>query len=141
MATTKLKTKDIANVKRDLVTKQKGQCPLCKGCLYNIQPINIVLDHCHRTGMVRAALCRGCNGAEGKIKRLANGYGKTKDTKVFLQALVDYYNEHENNPSGLIHPTHKDDDAKRLARNAKARKARAKKKAREAEILKRLTGV
>ena len=42
-----------------LVEKQNGQCALC---LVDIShDINTTIDHCHKTGIVRGILCRGCN--------------------------------------------------------------------------------
>lgn len=88
----------------------------------------VCLDHCHVTGNVREALCRNCNGIEGKIFNLARRAKRDRTPLEFLMSLVEYWDKHLNNPSALLHPTHKTADEKRIARNAKARKARAAKK-------------
>lgn len=94
----------------------------------DIPQSNWCLDHDHRHGHVRAVLCRNCNGIEGKIYNLANR-GKRKNTpEYFLHRLLDYWNKHST-PSGVLHPSHKTPDEKRIATNAKARVARAKKAA------------
>ena len=121
----RVKTKDLPEIKRKLMVLQKGKCPLCDGDLTRMQPNNVVVDHCHQTGYIRAALCRGCNGAEGKIKNLAIRFGKTADFVKFVQNLVKYWLYHKQARTNWIHPTHKSDDEKRLARNKKAREARA----------------
>lgn len=46
----------------------------------------------------------------------------------FCMGLGSYLRKHESNVTGLIHPTFKTEDEKRLARNAKARKRTAAKK-------------
>lgn len=40
---------------------QGNKCIICKSNEYLIE------DHCHKTGMVRGLLCRGCNITEGKM--------------------------------------------------------------------------
>jgi len=49
-----------------LYDKQGGKCALCDLCLDDIVP-NI--DHCHKTGQIRGALCRGCNVSLGTIEK------------------------------------------------------------------------
>ena len=55
-----------------LRTKQGGNCAICK------KPIDLrltgvkadmVVDHCHETGLIRGVLHKSCNSSEGK------GYG------------------------------------------------------------------
>lgn len=138
----RVKTKDLPAIKAKLIAKQNGICPLCKGSLTRLKPVNVVVDHCHKTGHIRAALCRGCNGAEGKIKNLAVRFGKTADFIVFVKRLVEYWLHHKEPKTSWIHPTHKTDDEKRLARNKKARDKRASNKEelarREASLKRRL---
>jgi hypothetical protein len=45
----------------------------------------------------------------------------------FVKAIVAYWERHALTPRQEIHPTHRTPDEKRLARNAKARKRRARK--------------
>lgn len=125
----KLKTKDLPATKAKLVAMQQGICPLCGGDLRRIKPINVVVDHNHDNGAVRAALCRGCNGAEGKVKRLITTFGKTADPRIFLKRLLDYWAYHSTPRTPWIHPTHKTAEEQRALRNKRARAAYAKKKA------------
>jgi len=85
-----------------------------------------VLDHCHTTGAVRGTLHRGCNALLGKVENNASRFG-VKSLPAFLNGAASYLQRHMTNITGLIHPTHKTEDEKRLARNAKARKVRATK--------------
>ena len=69
-----------------------------------------VSGNCHKTGMVRATLCRSCNQSEGKV--LAGVKFKTpignlayKDPVKWLRNLADYWEHHSAHPSGIIHPT------------------------------------
>ncbi|WP_406122870.1 endonuclease VII domain-containing protein [Streptomyces canus] len=39
---------------------QAGACAMC-----NARPERLLVDHCHRTGLVRGLLCTSCNTAEG----------------------------------------------------------------------------
>lgn len=51
---------------QELYNVQNGKCALCDLSLDTITP-NI--DHCHKTGLVRGALCRGCNVSLGTIEK------------------------------------------------------------------------
>lgn len=128
MATVALKrvTKaQMAKIKKDLIKQEGGVCPLCNCNLLALPPRDIVVDHCHDTGVIRNVLCRPCNGAEGKIKNAIRRWGKTKDVVAYLKRLLAYY---ESEPTRYIYPTHKNEEEKRIARNLKARKTYKAKK-------------
>lgn len=141
----RVKAKDLPEIKRQLILRQKGICPLCHNDMTKMQSVNICVDHCHSTGRIRAALCRGCNGAEGKIKNLAIRFGKTRDFAVFVSRLVQYWLYHKQARTEWIHPKHKDTSELAEQKKKKARAAYAKKKAalasREASLKRRLKGV
>lgn len=48
-----------------MLAKQRGVCALCGD---PPKRKALALDHCHRTGRVRAFLCHPCNGALGLLK-------------------------------------------------------------------------
>lgn len=85
-----------------------------------------VLDHDHGTGAVRGVLHNGCNALLGKVENNHKRYG-VLNVQAFLAGAGAYLQAHVTNRTQLLHPTHKSDDEKRLARNAKARAARAAK--------------
>lgn len=121
----RLTAKQVPIVKQHIIAKEQGgQCPLCRrgltvetGCM----------DHDHITGRVRGILCRGCNGAEGKIKNAFVRYGGSLRTDLveFLRALADYLEYHRNNPRTFLYHLHRNEDEKRVLRNTRARKKRA----------------
>lgn len=54
-----------------LVQKQQGVCAICKLPEKAIQRgkiCSLSVDHCHRTGRVRALLCNNCNTSLGLLK-------------------------------------------------------------------------
>lgn len=120
----KLTYSQVAPVRANLLQLQKGKCALC-GTL----PASPCLDHCHTNGWIRGVLCSGCNAMLGKLENNRARYGLSTDVKfsAFLSNVFQYLKHHQYGPTNTLHPTHKTADEKRLARNAKARKARASK--------------
>lgn len=121
----RLKNTEIAPARDILLKKQDKVCPLCLGKMgaSSKQP---VLDHDHNTGYIRDVLCRNCNGMEGKIFNLARR-AKNKSTETeWISRLLEYWKRHATpKHGGILHPTHKTEAEKRLARNKKARAKRA----------------
>ena len=122
---TRLKTTQVAGVREELRVAQGCRCGLCK---LQLGPEESVLDHDHSTGAVRGALHRSCNALLGKVENNFRRYG-VKNLAAWASGLTAYLQHHLVNRTGLLHPTYKSDEEKRLARNAKARKARAARKA------------
>lgn len=123
----RLKTSEIPLVKRAILEKRQNfKCVICE------VPLTVLsgcLDHDHATGLVRGVLCRNCNGIEGKIKNLVTRGRRGDPHVMYLGRLLRYWMTHQKDQTGLLHPTYLDDNEKRIKRNFKARKARAKKKA------------
>lgn len=118
----RLKVSEVASTRAELAVKQSGRCAIC------LQPLHHhVLDHDHSTGAVRATLHSGCNSLLGKIENNYRRYGVT-NLAAFLSGVASYLQRHTTNQTGLLHPTHKDDEEKRLLRNKRARVSRAAKK-------------
>lgn len=123
----RIKTTEVVLVKKAIYDQQKGICPLCKTYMATLS--DACLDHNHDTGLIRGVLCRNCNGIEGKIKNLVNRARRGMEFANFLGNVILYWLKHATDQTGLYHPTHKNDEEKRLLRNKRARVARAKKKA------------
>jgi hypothetical protein len=115
----------VATVRADMLAQQGGRCALC---LQRIKLGADVLDHDHATGAVRGVLHRGCNSLLGKIENNHKRYG-IEDLSSFLMGTPSYLLRHRENRTGLLHPTHKTPEEKRLRANAKARATRAARKA------------
>ena len=136
----KLKQKDLPSIRMQIQVAQGNKCPLCyanfgDGKLQGrkiVPKYTPVLDHNHDNGALRGVLCNNCNGMEGKIKNRVNRAKRELTQIQWLENLLSYWRLHEKAQTPYIHPTHKSDDEKRLARNKKARLARARKKALEA---------
>ncbi|QIG68304.1 recombination endonuclease VII protein [Rhizobium phage RHph_Y1_20] len=127
LARRRIKTTEVAVVKKRLFDNQQGVCPLCKTRMTILS--DACLDHDHDSGLLRDVLCRNCNGIEGKIKNLVTRARRGMAYKNYLGNVILYWIRHEEDRTGLYHPTHKSDDEKRLLRNKRARASRAKKKA------------
>jgi len=63
----------------------------------------------------------------GKIENNYKRYGIV-NLSAFLAGVAAYLQRHTTNQTGLLHNTYKDEDERRLQRNAKARAARAAKR-------------
>lgn len=116
---------NLRNINKALVKKQNGRCPITGRDLRAMAASNVVVDHCHRTGVIRAALPRGVNGLEGKIKAALIRWGscRTDDEAVaVLRGLADYLELHKTPQTHWIHPEHLTLAEQRAKNNTKARK-------------------
>lgn len=120
-----------------ILKEQGGLCALTK------RPIDptatrgsassMVLDHDHLTGRIRGVLSRGANGAEGKVYNAVArwaGYGM-QDKEGILQFLENMVAYLRKEPYDLLYYTHRSPEELAQAQKLKARKARARRKARE----------
>lgn len=135
MVMRKVTRAQLRTITMKLAKEQGGNCLLCgKPLDFSIKGAkgdSVVADHCHLSGRIRGALHRSCNGGEGRVSSAAGRWivGSMQDPLAIakaLRALAEYL---EREPSNFIYPTHKTDEEKRLAANAKARKQRAVKRA------------
>lgn len=130
MSQRKLKASQVKPVTEVLLKRQKNKCPICEGALSARSRKTPALDHDHTTGYIRDVLCVNCNGIEGKMHNLVRRIGKDKCKLDMLERIKQYWMRHETpQHGGILHHTHKTEEEKRLARNARARKLRAKRKA------------
>lgn len=102
-----LTAKDIPRFRTDLLERQRYRCAICNGI---ITPGKAVLDHCHATGRLRAALCSACNVAEGKVYygmryMAAKTHPVWEEPITWLRNLADYLEHHKKHKSPYIHHT------------------------------------
>lgn len=120
----RLTAKTLAVWRQDAVAQQGGKCKLCGLPFRTTDPA--VADHDHRTGKMRGALHRSCNSMLGHIENNRARYGLRDDTQLalMLRNAVPYTLARQDDDTPL-YPTYRTEEEKRVARNAKARKARA----------------
>ena len=121
----KIKKKEIPVIRQRIAQEQGNKCALCDISLHGVVSC---LDHNHKTGRIRAVLCLNCNGIEGKIFNLARRAKRQSDEPTFVSNVLKYWEYWKVNESSVVHPNHKTQDEKRIAKNKKAKKKRSKNK-------------
>ncbi|AGZ17747.1 endonuclease VII [Vibrio phage phi-A318] len=122
---------NLPNIKKELIRRQNGKCPITGRDLRSMTTTNVVVDHDHKSGVIRAALPRAINGLEGKLTNLCIRWGgctSKRDIINMLRGMADYLELHQVPQTEWIHPEHLTPAEARAKRNAKARKRYALKK-------------
>lgn len=110
----RLKAAGISAYRELELAAQGGLCALCGE---TIETGKAVLDHDHKSGLIRGVLHRGCNALEGNI---TNALPRNLITPERLRAIFSNWERYHTNPKDLVHPSH---------RTQEERKARARKRA------------
>lgn len=63
---------------KSMLERQDFKCPICKSELRDIKSTHV--DHDHKTGKVRSALCMHCNC----------GLGNAKESIEILESMIEY---------------------------------------------------
>lgn len=116
---------NLPNIKKELIKRQLGKCPITGRDLRAMSSTNVVVDHDHQSGVIRAALPRAINGLEGKLLQTCIRWGgcKSKGEVIkMLRGMADYLEYHRIPRTEWLHPTHLTPAEARAKRNAKARK-------------------
>jgi hypothetical protein len=98
----KLKYTELKNYRLTNLAEQGHKCYLCG------EPIidDAVLDHDHKTGLIRRVLHRGCNALLGKIE---NNMARNRITVQRLEKIADNLIKYmATQHTDLIHPTFKE---------------------------------
>lgn len=100
---------------RDWRIRQLGeQDYFCALCGDDIDPNEAVLDHDHKTGLLRKVLHRGCNSLLGKIENNMPRSRMTMDRlEVFAGNLIEYI---KTQHTEVIHPTYKTPEERKMGR-------------------------
>ena len=120
----KMEEKDIPQVRDMLIKKQEGICPICGKSLARTLRVNIVIDHDHSTGIVRAAIHRGCNRVEGSVWGTVSRWGKASNilqVKEVLMRLIAFWELHKTPQTDIIYYKHKTKAEKAAAYRKKVR--------------------
>lgn len=121
----RLTTREVEVIRNAQIAAQGNKCALCDLPGVAGDP---VLDHNHSTGAIRGTLHRSCNSLLGKVENNAARFG-VRDLGAFCHGAARYMQKHRTNITGLLHPTHKTQDEKRIAANKRRVAARKAKKA------------
>jgi len=116
---TRLTVKALGDWRTERMAKNGGRCGICQ-----LPVRRPAADHDHATGQLRDTVCSGCNATLGKIENSYRRYG-VQNLAAFLMGAGPYLQKHATPQHGLLYPTHRTPDEKRVTRNAKARKTRA----------------
>lgn len=98
----KLKHREIAEYRQQQLMLNNSCCALCGDLIID----DAVLDHDHKTGLIRNVLHRGCNAMLGKIENnMARNKMSVFRLRQFADNLVDYI---QTTHTDLVHPRHKE---------------------------------
>lgn len=114
----KIKTKDIKPLRQELLKQQGYLCAICREV---VNEAEAVLDHCHKTGLIRSVLHRGCNAYIGHLE---NNQLRNRITEQRLAMILRNYTAYVQTTKDIIHPTHLTAEERAL----KTRKRRKKKR-------------
>ena len=117
----RLKTNEIRDYRLKTLDAQGHNCALCNEV---IALTEAVLDHDHKSGLVRGVLHRGCNSLLGKIE---NSLVMNRITADRLESILLNLQNYTHQDLGVLHPTHRTPEEKKLRakKRAKLRKKRA----------------
>lgn len=125
----KLRPRDIAALRAQLLSQQQGLCALC---LEPCAPAQAVLDHDHSTGHIRGVLHRGCNSFEGQVVR---SLPRNLITPQRLRRILLHWHSYHEIQRPWLHPQHRDPEQKKALALARARARRAQNRSRRQDPL------
>lgn len=121
----RLKQKEIAKYREDILKAQNSICPLCRT---HINPEEACLDHCHTTGHVRRVLHRACNSSEGRVMKWAYS-SRSNDPFTFLLNLIEY---HRHDFTDMpFHPSYLTPNEKEIKKLTKKQRSMKKQETRD----------
>jgi len=118
----KARPKDIKPLREEFLKEQMGLCALCR------EPIvegEAVLDHCHKTGLLRSVLHRGCNAYIGSME---NGMARNRISPNRLDMILANFQSYVASAKPILHPTHRTPEEKLARAKIRAKKRRQTKK-------------
>jgi len=102
----RLKTSELPAIKKALLARQGYKCAICKTPLGPDIGRDVVLDHDHQFGFIRAVLCRNCNGIEGRVRNLVNRAKRQGTIPEWLGRLLLYWQAFDTSKMYGVLDTH-----------------------------------
>jgi hypothetical protein len=118
----KLKTTQVKQYRETQLAHQNNCCALCGEAIDQ----DAVLDHDHKTGLLRQVLHRGCNSLLGKIENsLPRSRVDIRRLEGIAHNLIAYI---KTQHTQVLHPTHltKEERNEKLARKRKQNRKKQK---------------
>ena len=110
----KLKTTQIKAYRETQLLNQDHKCALCGENIIE----DAVLDHCHKTGLIRQVLHRGCNSMLGKIENsMPRSRVDIRRLEGIAHNLVNYLTQIHTD---VRHPTHLTIEERKMKMKKKA---------------------
>lgn len=98
----RLKYTEVKDYRSQQLSEQHSCCALCGDMIID----DAVLDHDHKTGLIRKVLHRGCNSMLGKIENnMARNRMDIERLSKWALNIVDYITKTH---SDITHPTYKE---------------------------------
>ena len=111
----KLKTREIKEYRETQLQHQDQKCALCGEDI----ELDAVLDHCHKTGLIRQVLHRGCNCLLGKIENsMPRSRVDIRRLEGIAHNLVNYL---KTTHTEIRHPTHLTIEERKMKKKAMGR--------------------
>lgn len=117
-----LKTREIAEMRQQLLQEQNGLCALCQE---QIEPGSAVLDHDHKSGQIRSVLHRGCNAFLGHIE---NNLARNQITESRLKAILANIESYIKATKPVLHSTYRTPEQRRERQRQRAKQRRQQNK-------------
>ena len=114
----KLKSSEVKAYRQAQLKNQDYKCALCG------EPVedDAVLDHCHKTGLLRQVLHRGCNSLLGKIENsMPRSRVDIRRLKGIAHNLIQYLTTQHTE---ILHPTHRTTEERQLLAKKRAKRRR-----------------
>ena len=106
----KLKYNQVKTYREEQLRTQGQKCALCGEDITD----DPVLDHCHKTGLLRQVLHRGCNSLLGKIENsMPRSRVDIRRLEGIARNLVNYLTTQHTD---IRHPTHKTPEERKMGR-------------------------
>lgn len=117
----KLKYAQVKEYRLTQLGRQGNCCALCGETIVD----DAVLDHDHKTGLLRQVLHRGCNSLLGKIENsLPRSKVNLDQLEVIAQRLIEYI---KTKHTDLIHPTYRTPEERKMKKTMGRGRGRGKK--------------